>query len=94
VPLFTSSERPEHLAQVERRQIESTVAVAFHSRQPHLPDELLAWPQAWVMETHTKPLFRRFTALFARLGYTVTVTEEFPNNPPSRYVKVFQAVRT
>ncbi len=45
VPLFTSSEGREHLAQVERRQIESTFAVAFHSYQPHLPDELLQLPR-------------------------------------------------
>ena len=58
-----------------------------------VPDAALGLPRAWVMETHTRELFDAFTALFRRLGYEVTVVEEFAANPPERCIKVIKATR-
>lgn len=58
-----------------------------------VPDDLLAGPRGWVIETHTRELYDDLRALFRRLGYEVTTVEEFFMNKPERCIKVIAAVR-
>jgi len=55
-----------------------------------VPDSIMEGPRAWIMETHSPPLFDRFFALFESLGYTVQVVEEWKDSPN---LKVISAVR-
>lgn len=60
-----------------------------------MPDHLLRGPKAWIMETHTLDLYRAFTKLFGRLGYTVEMVRDFGDTPnkAGQVCKVFKATR-
>jgi hypothetical protein len=57
-----------------------------------VPADLLRRPRAWLMETHTGPLYEAFGALFGSLGYTVRTVCDWPPTE-KRHIKVISAVR-
>ena len=60
-----------------------------------LPDEVMAGPRAWVLETHTIPLYRDLRALFGRLGYRLTMIQDFGDKPnkSGKVCKIWKAER-
>lgn len=60
-----------------------------------LPDDVLAGPRAWVMETHTRELFESFRHRFRALGYRFEVVQEWGDTPGKngKLCKVVTATR-
>ena len=60
-----------------------------------LPDEVLALPRGWVMETHTDAGYSSFIALFDRLGYRVTTVCDWGPvpNKSGKTCRVIQATK-
>jgi hypothetical protein len=42
-----------------------------------LPDQTLSTPRAWVIETHTVPLYEAFVSRMEGMGYKVTTVRDF-----------------
>jgi hypothetical protein len=56
----------------------------------NVPHNILSGPRAWLIETHTRELLDAFTLLFGRIGYDVSIVQDFPERE-GRCIKVILA---
>jgi hypothetical protein len=87
---------PENIGTlVEQADVVKVDCEGCEAMLPTLPAATLKGPRAWVLETHTVPLYDTLTQLFKRLGYTVHLVRDHGGpNSSGKVCRVWTATRS